>query len=114
MKTQRDNADQSRPSVDARLQMVQRFRASSLSRRAFSKSEGVPLSTLDWWLQKAKTNTADKKPTIEFQELTLGTSHVTAAPPPWAMEVVTPGGWIIRCRETLRADEVARLLRVSK
>jgi len=95
-----------------RLQMVEQFRRSGLTRAAFSRQHGIPLATLSWWL--AKTKQASNLPVpVVFSEIRLSPP---AVPPSnaWAMEVVAPSGLRIRCREALAVRDLARLLRDSR
>lgn len=101
-----------RATAAQRLQMVEQFRRSGLSRAAFSRQHGIPLATLSWWL--AKTKRASNLPVpVVFSEVML-------APPAampihaWAMEVVAPSGLMVRCREALPVQDLARLLRETR
>ncbi len=92
--------------------MVRQFQDSGLSRRDFSKQCGVPLSTLGWWLAKAKGKSA-VEPVI-FSEIRIIPSEERLRPKgDWAMEIEGPGGLIIRCRDPLSQEELKRLLGVS-
>jgi hypothetical protein len=92
-----------------RLQMVEQFRRSGLTRAAFSRQHGIPLATLNWWL--AKTKRAFNLPApVVFSEIMLGPPAATAINA-WAMEVVAPSGLTVRCREPLPVRDLARLLR---
>jgi transposase-like protein len=99
---------QYRASADQRMQMVEQFQRSGLTRKAFSLQYGVPLATLSWWLGKAKRS-SDAPATMTFREVKL----MAAADPPekWAMEVESPSGMKVRCREELSARILERLLR---
>jgi hypothetical protein len=54
MKINKPSKKQHRKPSNQRLQMVNQFRQSGLSRKAFCKKRGIPLSTLNWWLRKTK------------------------------------------------------------
>jgi transposase-like protein len=109
MELERITRRQRRATPAQRLQMVEQFRRSGLTRAAFSRQNGIPLATLHWWL--AKTKRASNLPApVVFGEVML--------PPPaarpnntWAMEVVAPSGLTVRCREALAVHDLARLLR---
>jgi hypothetical protein len=91
--------------------MVEQFRRSGLTRKAFSGQYGVPLATLSWWLSKAKR--ASKAPgPMAFREIKVIPS--AAAAEKWAMEVESPSGVKVRCREALPAQTLERLLRGSR
>jgi hypothetical protein len=85
--------------------MVERFHQSGLSRKAFAEQEGVPRSTLDWWLYVARHRSAESS--LVFREVQVNLP--TAADPGWAMEIEA-GGVTVRCREALSAAELVRLL----
>jgi hypothetical protein len=90
-----------------RLEMVERFRRSGQTRRAFCDSEGVAKSTLDWWLRRSKGWSRKKR--MAFQEVSVVSGMGSVSN--WAQEVVSPQGWTIRSRQTLSIDEIVRLLR---
>jgi len=100
---------QHRLPADQRLQMVEQFRSSGLTCAAFSRQYGIPLATLKWWLKREKRTSTIPAPLV-FGEIRL-------APPEklpdniWAMEIVAPSGWTIRCREELSTHDLARLIR---
>lgn len=105
-------APRRRPTAEQRLQMVELFRHSGLTRAGFSRQYGIPLATLNWWLAKARRASILPAP-IVFNEVRL-TPPAVAPPHPWVMEVVAPSGLTIRCREALSAREVARLIRDTR
>jgi len=98
----------------ARLEMVERFRRSGQTRRAFCEGEGVARSTLDWWLHKSKGLLKKKKQQQQtFQELAVVPSAI-GRESNWAQEVISPEGWTIRFEQTLSVDEMVRLLREAQ
>lgn len=103
-----------RPTDAARLAMVERFRQSGQTRRAFCESEGVAKSTLDWWLRKSavvpRKRAGRKAGGVAFREVALVAAG-TEVSSNWAVEIHSPQGWTIRSRQTLSVDEMARLLR---
>ncbi len=87
--------------------MVEQFRRSGLTRKAFCVQYGVPLATLSWWLSKAKHTSSAAA--VAFREIKV---IPTAEPPQkWAMEIESPSGVKVRCREVLPAGTLERLLR---
>ncbi len=77
---------QSRATVAERERMVRQFQDSGLSRRDFSKQYGVPLSTLGWWLAKAKGKSAAEP--VVFSEIRIIPSEERLRPKgDWAMEI---------------------------
>ena len=95
-----------------RLQMVEQFRRSGLTRKAFSRQYGVPLATLHWWLSKAKRTASAPTPMI-FGEVKVMASGLDTAGK-WAMEVESPSGVKVRCREALPVRALERLLRGTR
>ena len=92
--------------------MVEQFRHSGLTRAAYSRKYGVPLATLSWWL--ARSRSAAKLPVpVMFREVRVS----PPLEPPlgsWAMEIISPSGLTVRCREALPVRELARLLRGAR
>lgn len=99
-------------SAARRLQMVEQFRRSGLTRVAFSQQFRIPLATLNWWLAKAKHAGRLRAPVV-FREVKLGPPPTTPFNP-WSMEVVAPSGLTVRCREPLPAKALTRLLRGTR
>jgi transposase-like protein len=100
-----------RPAVSAeRLQMVEQFRRSGLTRKAFAHRYGVPLATLSWWLSKAK-HSSSTPAAMTFREIKV--IPTADLPEKWAMEVESPSGMKVRCREALPLGILERLLRGS-
>jgi len=98
-----------RPAVSAeRLQMGEQFQRSGLTRKAFSLQYGVPLATLSWWLSKAK-HSSSVPAAMAFTEVKVIPTADTAEK--WAMEVESPSGVKVRCREALPVQTLERLLR---
>ena len=92
-----------------RLEMVERFRSSGMTRRAFCQAEGIATSTLNWWLGKGAA--AGRRGRMEFSEVRMGPAAGSAD---WGTELISPRGWTIRCRRGLDAEEVGRLLKSLK
>lgn len=92
-----------------RLQLVEQFRRSGLSRVAFSRQYGIPQATLSWWLKKTKS-AANLPAPVVFSEV-LWPPVSAAANGPWAMEFVRADGLIVRCRDAFSTNDLVRLLR---
>ena len=103
---------QYRASADQRLQMVEQFRRSGLTRAAFSQQYRIPLATLNWWLTKAKRASALPVPVV-FSEVVLAPPTETPNNA-WAIEIVSPSGLTVRCREAFTVRDMARLLRDTR
>lgn len=92
-----------------RVEILEQFHRSGLTRKAFSQSYHVALSTLSKWLTNEKRASTARPPMI-FREVTV---PIASPHPPtqWAVEIVAPDGVTIRCREALPLQDVAWLLR---
>jgi len=101
---------QQRTTAAERLEMVERFQRSGLTRKAFAAREGVPRSTLDFWLYVARHRSQSSS--LIFREVQV--SVPPAEPAGWAMEIESGDGLRIRCREALSGSELARLLRGTR
>jgi hypothetical protein len=103
---------QYRGTAAQRLQMVEQFRRSGLTRAAFSRQHGIPLATLKWWLKKTE-RTSNLPVPVVFSEVRLAAPEESPTKF-WAMEVVSPSGLTVRCREALAVRDLARLLRDTR
>lgn len=101
-----------RPTTEERLQMVERFHRSGLTRVSFCQQEGIPISTLSYWLTRTTRASNDAEPVL-FSEVRL-TSPIVSATDGWAMEVISPEGLTIRYREGFTVNELLGLLRGSR
>jgi transposase-like protein len=108
MELQKYTPQSRRPTPAERLQMVERFRRSGLTRVAFSHQYGIPLATLSWWLSKAKNSTNVPAP-VAFSEIKL--MPPTEPTIGWAMELESPSGLVVRCRTALDPKDLMCLLR---
>lgn len=99
-----------RPTSDTtRRRLVARYHRSDLTQRAFCEQAGIPLSTLQWWLVKARRESALATP-VTFREVMLpdDVRPDRGVDPPWAVEIVMRTGVTVRLREPLApADLVA-------
>ena len=86
-----------------------RYRASGLTQRAFCEQIGLPLSTLQWWLVRARRQARALRP-VTFTEIPMPVAPPVSGPG-WAVEIVTARGVTVRLREPLRAAAVRTLLR---
>src|SRR5436309_14668025 len=80
-----------------RAQIVARFQQSGLNRGQFAHRHGLVSSTLARWLAEARDARKGYSPVV-FSELRL-VPPVPGAATAWAMEIVSPDGVIVRCRE---------------
>jgi hypothetical protein len=108
MKTKKTS--QNRETTAQRLQMVEQFLQSGLTRSAFSQQYGVPKATLSWWLKKKKHESATPAVPVLFSEVKLA-SPVRSFDTGWEMEIIAPSGLRIRCRRQFEVQDIAKLMR---
>jgi len=89
--------------------LLARYRASGLTQRAFCERVGVPLSTLQWWLARARRQARAAR-AVTFTEVPLPLAPAASAPS-WAVEVVTTTGVTVRLRAPLHPAALRTLLR---
>ena len=109
MENKTDNSRAGR--AKARRQMVERYERSGKSQREFCEGEGISLSTLQWWMRKAKVVPEPKAMVLREVEWA---AEPTSAPAVWRVDLVSPRGWTLRHRETMDAVELVRLLKGLK
>ena len=95
--------------------IVARFHRSDLTQRAFCEQAGIPISTLQWWLVKARREAAPATP-VTFTEVPWPDD---ARPDrgvglAWAVELVTRTGVTLRLREPLAPATLRLLLRSTR
>ncbi len=95
----------------ARLQMVERYERSGKSQREFCEGEGISLSTLQWWMKRARGS--GRPAAMALREVEWA-AEPAAAPAVWSVELVSPRGWTLRQREAMDAVELVRLLKGLK
>jgi transposase-like protein len=109
MELERITEQKRRATAAQRMQMVEQFRRSGLTRAAFSRENGISEATLGWWLAKVKRDCILPAP-VAFTEIRVDppvAAHANAR----AMELISSDGLLIRCRDPLPTRDVARLLR---
>jgi hypothetical protein len=94
-----------------RRELVARYQRSDLTQRAFCEQAGIPISTLQWWLVKARREAVRDTP-VTFTEVAVPEE---ARPDrgvgrAWAVEVVTRTGVTVRLREPLAPGSLRFLL----
>ena len=96
----------------ARRQMVERYERSGKSQREFCEGEGISLSTLQWWMKKARGSSTEAA-AMALREVGWP-AEPAATPGVWSVELVSPRGWTWRQREAMDAAELVRLLKSLK
>jgi hypothetical protein len=112
MKINKPSKKQNREPANQRLQMVDQFRQSGLSRKAFCKKRGIPISTLTWWLRKTKSSSKLPAPN-KFCEVTVIPPSMRANGT-WAMELIASSGLTIRCREAIPVSDLMKLMEETR
>jgi len=92
-----------RKTTQQRHRLVTRFHHSQLTQRQFATRHGIGLSTLSKWLRHESKQSS---PPVKFQEVAL--PSVTSR---WAVEVVSPQGWVIRLQNGSEVQALPQLLR---
>ena len=94
-----------------RREMVARYQRSDLTQRAFCEQAGIPISTLQWWLVKARREAAPATP-ITFREVAVPEDERSdgALDMAWAVEITTRTGMTLRLREPLAPALLRRVL----
>ncbi len=91
-----------RKTAQQRHRLVTRFHHSQLTQRQFAARHGIGLSTLSKWLRRESKQSL---PPVKFQEMTL-----PSVTPRWAVEVVSPQGWVIRLQNSTEVPTLPQLL----
>jgi hypothetical protein len=94
-----------------RRELVVRYQRSDLTQRAFCERAGIPISTLQWWLVKARREAAPTTP-ITFREVAVpeAVRSGRALDTAWAVEITTRTGTTLRLREPLAPALLRRVL----
>ena len=95
---------------DERRRVAERFESGGLTRREFAKRHRISLSSLNRWLAEARHASGVEHPVV-FHEVAVSPPIPPAVPMDWAVELTSPDGISIRCRESLSVHDLARLLR---
>lgn len=101
----RDTRGRKIATPDRRAEWLAAFETSGLTQRAFARREGINFHTFVAWRQRRRT-TGAAPPAVRFHEVRLapGASHA-------ALEVVLPGGMIVRGSCAAAVAELVRALR---
>jgi hypothetical protein len=93
-------------------QVVEEYRRSNLRQREFCQRAGISISTLNWWLTKAR-RAGDVPAPRALTEVRLPPSFLPTVSPNeiWALEIVTRAGVTIRWRNALAWRDVVHILR---
>lgn len=84
--------------------MVARFHESQMTRRDFAARHSIGLSTLGKWLRLESTAPS---PRVKFKEVVLPNTSLR-----YAVEVVSPQGWIVRLHNGSEIHTLSQVLQV--
>jgi transposase len=87
--------------------LLEAYAASDLTQRAFAKREGINFHTFIGWLQRQRGSGGAAAPAMRFQKVRVTTAPQSVAP----LEVVLPGGLIVRGQEIAAVAELVQALR---
>lgn len=91
---------------ERRAELLSAFRESSMTQKAFCREHGLPLSTLQYWLNRERKRSR----TIgETQLVPVGPIESAVAPP--VLRVVTDSGVSIEIERPVRESELVTVLR---
>jgi hypothetical protein len=92
--------------------ILERYRASGRTQRAFAEAEGVPLSTLTFWLgRRGQVERAGKAPGSRLVAVRLRAEAAPLAEPPEGFELTLPHGIEVRVPASFAEEALRRLLR---
>lgn len=95
-------------------EIVGRWRASGQSAREFAAHEGVVAGTLSWWGNRLKAETPHRSRAPKAKRPAFAPLHVTSSSSPGTggrIEVVTPGGLVVRVIGSVSDVELSAVLR---
>jgi hypothetical protein len=92
-----------RHTPEQRQRLVARFHKSQMTQRDFASRHGIGMSTLSKWL---RVEVKSKPPRVKFREVVM--PH---GPLRYAVEVVSPQGWVVRLQSGSDVKALPELLR---
>ncbi len=105
-KQRRDTRFRRIMAAERRAELLAVYDTSGLTQRAFARREGINFHTFVEWLQRRRRGGGAERP-VRFQEISLATAPNAAA----VLEVMLPGGLIVRGGNAARVAELVRALR---
>jgi hypothetical protein len=96
--------------LEERRRIAERCESSALGRSEFARLHQISLSSLQRWLAEAR-NATKEVPAVVFREVAVSPPLTVSASTAWAVEIVSPDGVTLRCRDGLSVDDLSRLLR---
>ena len=101
MNSSRNGMVRRRRTSKQRQRLLARFHESQLTQRDFAARHGIGLSTLGKWLRVENKATL---PPVRFKEVILPNTQLR-----YAVEVVSPRGWIVRLQNSSEVQTVSQL-----
>lgn len=92
--------------AERRAELLAAYAGSGLTQRAFARREGINFHTFIGWLQRQR-GSGGATTAMRFQEVSVAAAAQSSA----ALEVVLPGGWIVRGQQIAAVVELVRALR---
>lgn len=92
--------------AERRAELQAAYAGSGLTQRAFARREGINFHTFIGWLHRQRGSRSGTS-AVRFEEVSIAAAPKAVAP----LEVVLPGGWIVRGQEIAAVAELVRALR---
>jgi transposase-like protein len=105
-KQKRDTRGRRIVAAERRAELLAAYDASGLTQKAFARHEGINFHTLVAWLQRRRAE-GGPAPAMRFQEVSLSQGRSREA----TLEVMLPGGLIVRGSSAAAVAELVRALR---
>ena len=102
MKSSKNGSGRRRWTPEQRQRFLADFHQTEMTQRDFANRHGVGLSTLGKWLRDERKAAS---PPVKFQEVVLPISPLR-----YAVEVVSPQGWIVRVQNGSDVECLPELL----
>jgi transposase-like protein len=103
MNSSKSGSVRRRRTPEQRQRLLARFHKSQMTQRDFAARHGIGMSTLSKWL---RVEFKPKPPRVKFQEVVLPNASLR-----YAVEVVSPQGWMIRMQNGSEIESLPQLLR---
>ena len=104
-KQKRDRRGRRIVAVQRRAELLAAYDASGLTQGAFARREGINVHTLVAWLGRRR-HEGTARPAVRFREISLAANSAGQV----ALEVVLPGGMIVRGSSAAAVAELVRAL----
>ena len=102
MDTSKTGTGRRRLTSKQRQRLLAKFHQSQLAQREFANQHAIGMSTLSKWL---RVEVKPKPPRVKFQEVMMPNTPLR-----FAVEVVSPQGWIVRLHDGSDVQSLSSLL----